>query len=98
MVSSRLTALLSEFNLEIDDVRWHLSLQLARELGTYQNRSQELGLEIWSGRLGDRLHELEEKYLDDLDKRLNDSISDESQIRNELLEVKATQRRRHRNY
>lgn len=98
MISERLTRLLSEFNLDIDDVRWHLSLQLARELAGYQNRSQELGLEIWSGRLADRLHELEERYLEGLDERLRAALSDESHLRNELLEIKATQRRRHRNY
>jgi len=84
-------------NLELDDVRWYLCSTMARELIAYQNRVAELTIELWSGRIADRLHDMEEQFLADLGTRIDAGHSDETRVMEILGEMKIAQRRRPRN-
>ena len=98
MIAPGMQALLDEYNLDIDDVRWYCSLQKARSLLEFHGKAHELADEIWSGRLADALYEMEERFLADLSARMESGQGDEAQVRSVLLEVKAAQRRRRSGY
>ena len=81
--------LLKEYGLEIDDVRWYLARQTADRLLQYREKPQDLCRLIWSGRLESDLYQMEERYLADLQEKLDSRQADESEIRKVLSEVDA---------
>ena len=90
-----LKALLEEYNLEIDDVRWYLSCSLAERLLQYRERSYELIKYIWSGVLEDELYEMEERYLAQLQADYDRGYIDDAKIREILAEMVAARTRRY---
>jgi hypothetical protein len=96
MIHPRIQEMLSDLNLDIDDIRWYRAMVTAKELLHYQSRSQDLAQEIWSGRLADRLHDMEETFLDELGSALENGTTDAAGILNFLQEAKAHKRRRPR--
>jgi len=91
-----LSELMDEYNVELDDIRWYLSQDIADELINYKDRHVELAMEIWSGRLGDRLYELEDRFVRELGDALAHGRTDEVKVRTVLSEVRAARRRRPR--
>lgn len=57
---------MDEYGLELDDIRWYLSVELAQELLQHQSSPRDLIEEIWSGKLGDRLYNFEERSLESM--------------------------------
>lgn len=94
MAFPRMQSLMDEYNLDIDDIRWYLSVQLTEELMAYYARQWNLIEEIWSGRLGDRLFHLEEQFLEDTERLWNSGQSEEGKIRDIFAAVRASKRRR----
>ena len=94
MAFPRMQSLMEEYSLDIDDIRWHLSVQLTEDLMAYQTRQWNLIEEIWSGRLGDRLFHLEEQFLEDAERLWNSGQSEEGKIRDLFAAVRASKRRR----
>lgn len=94
MTTPRMQALMAEYGLEIDDVRWFLSVRLTDELMSYQTRQWELIQEIWSGRLADRLYNLEERWMEENERLLAEGLSEEGKLRELFAECRAARRRR----
>lgn len=85
---------MDEYNLEIDDIRWYLSVQMTEEIMNYQTTQWRLIEEIWSGRLGDQLFRLEEKFMEDHERLWNSGQAEEGKIRDIFAAVRASKRRR----
>jgi len=86
--------LLKEYDLEVDDIRWYKSCLTAQELLSYVEEHDELVQLIWSGKLSDRLHNMEENYLEELQDHLNREIIDEAGIREILADAYALKNKR----
>lgn len=89
-----LKELLKEYDLEVDDIRWYKSCITAQELLSYAEEQEELIQLIWSGRLSDNLHNMEENYLEELQDQLNREIMDEVSIREILADTYALKNKR----
>jgi hypothetical protein len=94
MSTARIQNLMTEYGLEIDDIRWFLSVRLADELLSYQTKQWNLIEEIWSGRLGDRLYRLEEQFLEDQGRLWESGQTEEGKVRDLFSEIRISQRRR----
>ena len=86
--------LLKEYDLSIDDMRWYKACLTSHELLSYQDNVDELVQLIWSGKLSDELHDMEEKYVKDLQDQLDRDILDEASIRETLAEAYAQKNKR----
>jgi hypothetical protein len=89
-----MTPLLKEYGLDIDDVRWFRSVQIAEELLAKQTSPRLLIEDIWSGRLGDSLYRFEEKTLETLENDWRGGKIDEAKIREFLYLVRKAKRNR----
>ena len=89
-----LKQLLSEYDLEIDDIRWYLSVVRAQQLLSYEKNFDELVQFIWSGKLADSLHNMEEEYLTEIEDQLDRDILDETGIREILADAYALKNKR----
>lgn len=87
-------SLLEEYSLEIDDVRWHLSIGLTDRLSSMIHTPDEITKLIWSGELGDELYNMEENYLKTLQDQIDEKTLDESHFRDILSEMDMNRRRR----
>lgn len=83
-----------EYSIEMDDIRWYLSVVKAAQLLEYHDRSDELARMIWSKKLEDDLYRFEEGFLEDLQEDLNRGIIDEPKVRETFLEILALRRKR----
>lgn len=88
--------LMKEYNLEIDDIRWYLSILEADKLLNFPSDRLELIRYIWSGELSDKLYNMEENYLNTLQEQMDRSITDESNIRDFFKEAELTAIKRKR--
>ncbi|MBB6479000.1 hypothetical protein [Spirochaeta isovalerica] len=79
--------LMKEYNLEIDDIRWFLSIGEAQKLLSFPQDRKELIRYIWSGELETNLYNMEEKYLENLQEQMDRNITDESDIRDIFKEA-----------
>lgn len=79
--------LMKEYNLEIDDIRWSLSIQEADKLLSFPKDKIELIRYIWSGELENALYNMEERYIEKLQDQMDRNITDESDIRDFFKEV-----------
>ncbi|AHC14666.1 hypothetical protein [Salinispira pacifica] len=86
--------LMKEYDLEIDDVRWYLSVQLAEDLLSLYEEPRKLIHRIWDKSLEDELYNMEERYLEGLDEAMEQGSTDEVKIRQIFTEMKAAKRRR----
>lgn len=76
-----------EYSLELDDVRWYLAQDQAFRLLEYRDKRDELCKLIWSGKLEADLYNMEERYLEDLQEKLDSRQTDESEIRKIMNEI-----------
>ncbi len=79
--------LMKEYNLEIDDIRWYLSIREAEKLIDLTPDKDQLVRYIWSGELADNLYNMEEVYIDSLEDQIERNITDESNIRDFFAEA-----------
>ena len=86
--------LIEEFDLDLDDIRWYLSIRMSRRLLTYAEEPDELATLIWRGTLGDELYDMEERFLADLQDQLERGITDEAQVRQQLSQALRARRLR----
>lgn len=92
----RVRDLLAAEGLELDDVRWYLASDLAGRLLEYRSRRQELARLIWSGRLEAELYHAEERFLDELQGKVEDRTIDEPALRSILADIANARRGRRR--
>jgi transcriptional regulator GlxA family with amidase domain len=90
----KVSNILSEHGLEIDDVRWYLAHQLAVRLLEYRAREQDLTRLIWSGRLEAELYNAEERYLEELQRKVEAGLADEHSLREIAQEIAMQKRKR----
>jgi len=91
---NHLEKLLKEYDIEIDDIRWFLSVQIAEEILTLQNEPRKLIENIWSGRLGDHIYQMEEHFLEKIQDELERGIIDEAKVREKMMIIKKAKRNR----
>ena len=92
-----ITELMKEYNLEIDDIRWYLSIIEAERLIDLSPQRVDLVRYIWSGELADNLYNMEEIYLNSLQEQMGRNITDESNIRDFFAEAEIASIKRKRN-
>ena len=85
---------LKEYGLEIDDVRWYLSRLTAMRLLEYREKLDDLSRLVWSGRLEADLYSMEERFLSELQEKLDTRRTDESEIHKVFAEIDAARSRR----
>ncbi len=85
---------MKEYDLEIDDIRWYKSFVTAQELLSYEDSIEELVQIIWSGNLAGSIHDMEEKYLLELQDRIDRGLTDETGIREILADAYALKNKR----
>ena len=90
----RVNELLAEYDIELDDVRWYLSYQTSLRLLEYREMPYDLCRLIWSGRLEADLYRMAERYIAELEEKLENRQTDENEIRKILAEVDAAKSRR----
>ena len=86
--------LMKEYDLEIDDIRWHLSFIKAQQLLSYSDNIYELVHLLWSGKLADSLHDMEELYLESLQGDMDRDLIDETGVREIFADAYAQKNRR----
>ena len=86
---------MQEYDLEIDDIRWHLCTLQAERLLSYREKKRELIRLIWSGSLEGDLYDMEERFLGELQKRLEQGSRDEIQVRAVLKEIASSREKRY---
>jgi len=87
-------SLLNEYSLEIDDVRWYLSLVLTERMLSMAEKPDELTKFIWSSELSDELYNMEERFLKTMQDQIDEKTLDESHLRDMLSEMETARRRR----
>jgi hypothetical protein len=90
----KVTEILAEHGLEIDDVRWYLAALLSTRLLAYRDEPAELTRLIWSGKLEADLYDAEERFLRELDRKLDSSRADEHTVTEIVREIEREKKRR----
>jgi hypothetical protein len=86
---------MQEYDLEIDDIRWYLAAMQAQRLLSFKENKRELIRLIWSGSLEGELYDMEERFLGELQSRLEQGSRDEIQVRAVLREIMASRDKRY---
>jgi hypothetical protein len=86
--------LMEEYDLEIDDVRWFLSVRMAEQLLSHYQEPKGLIRMIWDKQLEEELYNMEERFLEGLDAEMAAGSADEVKIRQTFSEIKTARRRR----
>ncbi len=88
--------IMEEYSLEIDDIRWYLSSETTEQILTYKDKPNELTRFIWSGQLVDQLYNMEDRFLKDLQDRLDRGLTDEQRAREIFADALSAKRKRSR--
>jgi hypothetical protein len=91
----KISELMNEFDLGIDDVRWHLASEQAERLLQYRERPYELTRLVWSGALEAELYDMEERFLRSLQEELDRHFRDLASVRTVLRKVAASRQKRY---
>lgn len=84
-----INSFLDEYSLELDDVRWFLARAETARLLEYRDKRDDLCRLLWSGKFEADLYNMEERFLADLQEKLNSRQTDESEIRKIMAEIDA---------
>ena len=76
MKLGKVRELMRELDLEIDDIRWYLAAQQAERLLQYRGKLAELSRLIWSGALEQELYNMEERFVEQLQRDLDQGLKD----------------------
>lgn len=87
-------SILQEYDIDIDDIRWYLSVQMAQKLLEFKENIFELTQFIWGKKLESELYNMEESYLVDLREDLKNNYIDESVVREIFGQVVKEKRKR----
>ena len=82
--------LMEEFNLELDDIRWHLASQFTGKLLSMSDTPEEITRYIWSGSFEKELYNMEESFLNNMEELYSRELSDEAFIREKFSEISAS--------
>jgi hypothetical protein len=93
--SVKIRELMDEYDLGIDDIRWYLASVQAERLLSYRENRRELVRLIWSGSLEGDLYDMEERFLAEMQIRLDRGSRDEAQVRATLREIVASRENRY---
>jgi len=88
--------LMIEYNLEINDIRWYLSVQYAGRLIGYKEDISVLAQLICSKKLEAELYDMEENYVKTLEQDLKRKIIDESKVREIFSAIVLAKKKRFR--
>lgn len=88
--------IIEEYNFEIDDIRWYLSELLCQKFLSYKGNEKELTRYIWSGELASALHEMEDRFVADLQDQMDRALSDEAMVREIMKEIEMSKIKRNR--
>jgi hypothetical protein len=91
----KISDMMKELDLGIDDVRWHLAREQSERLLRYRERPYELTRLIWSGSLEAELYDMEERFLRELQEELDRNLRDSSSVRGVLRKVAASRQKRY---
>jgi len=91
----KISEMMKEFDLGIDDIRWHLAGEQAERLLQYRERPYELTRLLWSGSLEADLYDMEERFLRGLQEELDRNMRDSSSVRAVLRKVAASRQKRY---
>lgn len=80
-------AIMEEYDLTIDDLRYYLSYELAESLLTYQEDSHGLARLIWSGKLESRLYNMADRFIEEKKEELGRGLIDEARLRETFREA-----------
>ena len=83
-----------EYGLELDDIRWYLSVELAEDLLKNQTTPRRLIEDIWSGKLGDRLYNFEERALESMAEAMDLGKIEVAAVRELFAKAKRAKRNR----
>ncbi|MFO7781732.1 MAG: hypothetical protein R6W94_08905 [Spirochaetia bacterium] len=92
----RIQDLLDEHEIAIDDVRWYLAREQADRLLAYKDHPDELAHLLWSGELEADLYEMEERFLADMQEKLDHGQTDEAQAHQIVREIARSAEKRRR--
>jgi uncharacterized protein (UPF0548 family) len=95
-MSIQIRELLDEYDLDLTDIRWFLSLQMSERLLTYTEQPTELAELVWRGTLEADLYDMEERFLTESQDQLDRGLMDEARIREKLSAALAARRLRRR--
>ena len=79
--------MMKEASLEIDDVRWYLSVETAKKLIKLKENPKDLVNYIHSKEMESDLYDIEQLFLDDLQKELDNKSIDEVHAREILYKI-----------
>ena len=82
--------------IEIDDIRWYLAIQEAARLLTYTNEADSLAKIIHSGKLEADWYRMEERFVEDLEAKLEQRRMDKSEIHKLICEIENARSKRER--
>ena len=91
----KIRELLQEYDLVIDDIRWYLASAQAEYLLSFREKKRELIRLIWSGSLEGELYDMEERFLEQLQSRLDQGSRDEIQVRAIFREIVSCREKRY---
>jgi hypothetical protein len=91
----KINEMMEELDLEIDDIRWYLCSLTADRILQYRDKPRDLVHLLWSGALEGELYNMEERFLEELQSRLDRGKRDEVQIRGILREAAAYRQKRY---
>lgn len=86
--------IIDDHDLEVDDIRWYLSLREAERLLTYRDDRKELASLIQSGRLEADWYRMEERFVEDLQEQLDRKETDEPEVRKICRAIETERRER----
>ena len=82
--------------IEIDDIRWYLAIQEAARLLTYSEEADSLAKIIHSGKLEADWYRMEDRFIEDLDEKLEQRLTDKSEIQKIIGEIEFSRSMRDR--
>lgn len=94
MSSINFKQLMKEYSLEIDDIRWYKSWVMMRELLSFDENEEDLLKMIWSGKLAENLHDMEEKFIEEMQDQIDRDLMDETDVREILADAYALKNKR----
>ncbi len=80
-------SLMKESKIEIDDVRWYLTILQIQKMIHLQQNPFELAQYIYSKTLEAELYEMEQRYIDRLQEDWNNRRIDEAAVREILYQI-----------
>ena len=85
----KMNSMMESAGIEIDDVRWHLATEEAKRILTYVDEPIKLAKLIHSGDLESDWYRMEERFVEDLEEKLKQRLTDVAEIEKVLRAIEA---------